>query len=63
MPVDVYLQSEEKCQRLMSKSVAHSQVKENGRKQVRIDLFFTYVGQICIPLQIGREPLNESEPA
>ena len=32
-------------------------------KQVRIDLYFTYVGQIRIPLKIGRESLNESEPA
>ena len=41
----------------------HSPVRENGRKQVRIDLHFTYVGQIRIPLKIGRESLNESEPA
>ena len=26
-------------------------------------LYFTYVGQIRIPLKIGRESLNESEPA
>lgn len=48
---------------LVSKIVVHSPVKENGRKQVRIDLYFTYVGQIRIPLKIGRESLNESEPA
>lgn len=48
---------------LVSRIVVHSPVKENGRKQVRIDLYFTYVGQIRIPLKIGREPLNESEPA
>ena len=48
---------------LVSRIVVHSPVRENGRKQVRIDLYFTYVGQIHIPLQIGRESLNESEPA
>ena len=48
---------------LVRKIVVHSPVKENGRKQVRIDLYFTYVGQIRIPLKIGRESLNESEPA
>ena len=48
---------------LLSRIVIHSPVKENGRKQVRIDLDFNYVGQIRIPLKIGREALNESEPA
>ena len=48
---------------LVSKIVVHSPVKENGRKQVQIDLYFTYVGQIRIPLKIGRESLNESELA
>lgn len=48
---------------LVSKIVVHSPVRENGRKQVQIDLYFTYVGQIRIPLKIGRDSLNESEPA
>ena len=48
---------------LVSKVVVHSPVRENGRKRLRIDLYFTYVGQIRIPLKIGRESLNESEPA
>ena len=48
---------------LVSRIVVHSPARENGRKQVRIDLYFTYVGQIRIPLKIGRESLNESEPA
>ena len=48
---------------LVSRIVVHSPVRENGRKQVQIDLYFTYVGQIRIPLKIGRESLNESEPA
>ena len=48
---------------LVSRIVVHSPVKENGKKQVQIDLYFTYVGQIRIPLKIGRESLNESEPA
>mgnify|MGYP001122223119 FL=1 len=47
---------------LVSRIVVHSRARENGRKQVRIDLYFTYVGQIRIPLKIGRESLNESEP-
>ena len=47
----------------VSKIVVHSPVRENGRKHVQIDLYFTYVGQIRIPLKIGRESLNESEPA
>ena len=48
---------------LVSKIVVHSPVKENGRKQGRIDLHFTYVGQIRIPWKIERDSLNESEPA
>ena len=48
---------------LVSRIVVHSPARENGRKQVRIDLYFTYVGQIRIPVKIGRESLNESEPA
>ena len=48
---------------LVSRIVVHSPVKENGKKQVQIDLYFTYVGQIRIPLKIGRKSLNESEPA
>ena len=48
---------------LVSRIVVHSPVREHGRKQGRIDLHFTYVGQIRIPLKIGRESLNESEPA
>ena len=32
---------------LVSKIVVRSSVKENGRKHVQIDLYFTYVGQIC----------------
>ena len=43
---------------LVSKIVVHSPVRENGRKHVQIDLYFTYVGQIRIPLKIGRESLN-----
>ena len=37
--------------------------RQYEKEQVRIDLYFTYVGQIRIPLKIGRESLNESEPA
>ena len=43
---------------LVSRIVVHSPVRENGRKQVRIDLYFTYVGQIRIPLKIGRGVLK-----
>ena len=48
---------------LVSKIVVHSPVRESGKKRVRIDLYFTYMGQIRIPLKIGRESPNESEPA
>ena len=48
---------------LASKIVVHIPVKENEKKQVRMDLHFAYVGQIRISFKIGREPLNESEPA
>ena len=41
----------------VSKIVVHRPVKENGRKQVRINLYFTYVGQIRdwkrVPKRIG----------
>lgn len=33
------------------------------KKQVRIDLYFIYVGPIRIPLKMGKKPLNELEPA
>ena len=48
---------------LVSKIVVHSPVRENRRKHVQIDLYFTYVGQIRIPLKIGRESPKRSEPA
>lgn len=64
--VDKYLDIQELdaaiLNELVSKIVVHSPVRENGRKQVRIDLYFTYVGQICNPVKIGRESLDESEP-
>lgn len=64
--VDKYLDIQELdaaiLNELVKKIVVHSPVKENGRKQVQIELYFTYVGQIRIPLKIGRESLNESEP-
>ena len=44
---------------LVSKIVVHSLVKESGKKQVRIDLYSTYVGKIRIPLKIRRESLNK----
>ena len=44
---------------LVSKIVVHSLVRESGKKQVRIDLYFTYVGKIRIPLKIRRESLNK----
>ena len=37
---------------LVSKIVVHSPVRENGRKQVQIDLYFTYVGQILSLIHI-----------
>lgn len=64
--VDKYLDIQELdaaiLNELVRKIVVHSPIKKNGRKQVQIDLHFTYVGQIRIPLKIGRESLNESEP-
>ena len=48
---------------LVSRIVVRSPVKENGRRQMRIDLYFTYVGQIRIPLKIGKKFLDELEPA
>ncbi len=65
--VDKYLDIQELdaaiLNELVSRIVVHSPVKENGREQVQIDLYLTYVGKIHIPLKIGRESLNESEPA
>ena len=48
---------------LVSKIVVHSPEKINGRKHVTIEVYFTYVGKIRIPLQIGRDALNQAEPA
>ncbi len=44
---------------LVNKIVVHSLVRESGKKQVRIDLYSTYVGKIRIPLKIRRESLNK----
>lgn len=48
---------------LVNKIVVHIPVKENGRKQMRIGLYFTCVRQIGAPLKIGGASLNESKPA
>ena len=49
--VDKYLDIQELdaavLNELVIKIVVRSSVKENGRKHVQIDLYFTYVGQIC----------------
>ena len=61
--VDKYLNIQELdaaiLNEFVSKIVVCSPVEENGRKQVQIDLYFAYVGQIHVPLKIGRESLNE----
>ncbi|WP_408611448.1 DUF4368 domain-containing protein [Lientehia hominis] len=47
---------------LVSKIVVHSPERIGGKKHVTIEVYFTYVGKIRIPLQIGREALNQAEP-
>lgn len=48
---------------LVSKIVVHSPERIKGKKHVTIEVYFTYVGKIRIPLQIGRNALNQAEPA
>ena len=40
---------------LVSKIVVHSPVRENGRKHVQIDLYFTYVGANPHPFEDWKE--------
>lgn len=48
---------------LVSKIVVHSPEKIGGRKHVTLEVYFTYVGKIRIPLATGREALNAVKPA
>lgn len=48
---------------LVSKIVVHSPKKLGGRKHVTIEVYFTYVGKIRIPLNIGSEALDAANPA
>ncbi|WP_195319334.1 hypothetical protein [[Clostridium] hylemonae] len=41
----------------------HSPEKIDRKKHITIKVYFTYVGKIRVPLQIGREALNQAEPA
>ena len=48
---------------LIDKIVIHNPVKINGRKYVTIEVYFTYVGKIRIPLQKPAPLLNTEKPA
>ncbi len=45
---------------LIEKIVIHSPEKIGGKKHVTIEVYFTYVGKICIPLS-KPEPLVATE--
>ena len=48
---------------LIEKIVIHSPEKINGRKHVTIEIYFTYVGKIRIPLQKPELPASTEKPA
>ena len=48
---------------MVSKIVVHSPERIDGKKHVTIEVYFTYVGKIRVPLQIGRDALDQAEPA
>ena len=48
---------------LVEKIVVHSPEKILGKKHVTIEVYFTYVGKIRIPLKTGREALIDEKPA
>lgn len=48
---------------LIDKIVVHSPEKIGGRKHVTIEIYFTYVGKICIPLAKPELPTKIEEPA
>lgn len=65
--VDKYIEIQELdaalLNELVSKIVVHSPEKIDGKKHITIEVYFTYVGKIRVPLQIGREALSQEEPA
>ncbi|EEG75296.1 recombinase family protein [[Clostridium] hylemonae] len=65
--VDKYIEIQELdaalLNELVSKIVVHSPEKIDGKKHITIEVYFTYVGKIRVPLQIGREALGQAEPA
>lgn len=48
---------------LVCQIVVHSPERRNGKKHVTIEVCFTYIDEIRIPLQIERDALNQVEPA
>ena len=48
---------------LIDKIVVHSPEKIGGRKHVTIEVYFTYVGKIRIPLAKPELPTEIEEPA
>ena len=48
---------------LIDRIVIHSPERIDGRKHVTIEVFFTYVGRIRIPLQKPELPTNKAQPA
>lgn len=48
---------------LMSKIVLHSPERINGKKHITNKVCFPHVGKIRIPLQGGRDALNQAKPA
>ena len=48
---------------LIEKIVIHSPEKIDGRKHVTIEIYFTYVGKIRIPLQKPELPASTEKPA
>lgn len=48
---------------LIDRIVIHNPVRIDGRKHVTIEVFFTYVGRIRIPLQKPELPTNKAQPA
>lgn len=48
---------------LIDKIVVHSPEKIGGRKHITIEVYFTYVGKIRIPLAKPELPTEIEEPA
>ena len=48
---------------LIDRIVIHNPERVDGRKHVTIEVFFTYVGRICIPLQKPELPTSKAQPA